>query len=44
MIVMGVSPRSGDELFFGDTAAAVLDKAAGPVVLVAALQHQAGRA
>ena len=35
MILMGVSPRSGDELFFGATTATVLDKAAGPIILVA---------
>lgn len=35
MIVMGVTPRSGEELFFGDTVATVLDKAAGPIIVVA---------
>jgi hypothetical protein len=32
---MGVSQRSGDELFFGETAAAVLSACATPLVLVA---------
>jgi Kef-type K+ transport system membrane component KefB/nucleotide-binding universal stress UspA family protein len=35
LVVMGVSQRSGDELFFGETAAAVLSACATPVVLVA---------
>jgi nucleotide-binding universal stress UspA family protein len=35
MIVMGVTQRPGDQLFFGDTATAVLAKCAAPVVLVA---------
>ncbi len=35
MIVMGVSQRAGDELFFGDTAAAVVTKCRGPILLVA---------
>ncbi|HET7413012.1 MAG TPA: cation:proton antiporter [Pararhizobium sp.] len=35
MIVMGVTQRPGEELFFGDTATAVLAKCKGPIVLVA---------
>ncbi|MBZ9723898.1 cation:proton antiporter [Mesorhizobium sp. CO1-1-11] len=35
MVVMGVTQRPGDELFFGDTASAVLAAAACPVVLLA---------
>jgi nucleotide-binding universal stress UspA family protein len=35
LVVMGVSQRSGDELFFGETAAAVLSACATPLVLVA---------
>lgn len=35
LIVMGVSRRPGDKLFFGDTAAAVLEKASASVVFVA---------
>jgi len=35
LVVMGVSQRSGDELFFGETAGAVLAKCAAPLVLVA---------
>ncbi len=38
MIMMGVTPRSGEDLFFGDTAARVLEKAAGPIVMVAAVR------
>lgn len=38
MIVMGVTPRSGDDLFFGHTAAAVLTRATGPILLVAAVR------
>jgi len=34
MIVMGVTQRPGDELFFGDTAAVVLAKCRGPIVLL----------
>ncbi|MGX5828078.1 universal stress protein [Mesorhizobium sp. 43Arga] len=35
MVVMGVTQRPGEELFFGDTATAVLATVACPVVLVA---------
>ena len=35
LVVMGVSQRSGDELFFGETVGAVLAGCATPVVLVA---------
>jgi Kef-type K+ transport system membrane component KefB/nucleotide-binding universal stress UspA family protein len=35
LIVMGVSRRPGDNLFFGDTAAAVLENAAASIVFVA---------
>jgi Kef-type K+ transport system membrane component KefB/nucleotide-binding universal stress UspA family protein len=35
LIVMGVSRRSGDKLFFGDTAAAVLEKSPGSIMFVA---------
>jgi hypothetical protein len=35
LVVMGVSKRSGDDLFFGETASAVLAGCASPVVLVA---------
>jgi Kef-type K+ transport system membrane component KefB/nucleotide-binding universal stress UspA family protein len=35
MLVMGVTQRSGDELFFGETASAVLAKCEVPIVLVA---------
>jgi Kef-type K+ transport system membrane component KefB len=35
LIVMGVSRRPGDKLFFGDTAAAVLDRAPGSIMFVA---------
>lgn len=35
LIIMGVSRRPGDKLFFGDTAAAVLEDAAVSLVLVA---------
>jgi Kef-type K+ transport system membrane component KefB/nucleotide-binding universal stress UspA family protein len=35
LIVMGVSPRPGDKLFFGNTAAAVVEKANASLVLVA---------
>jgi nucleotide-binding universal stress UspA family protein len=35
LIVMGVSRRSGDKLFFGDTAAAVLDKSPASIMFVA---------
>ncbi|MER9587492.1 cation:proton antiporter [Mesorhizobium australicum] len=35
MVVMGVTQRPGDELFFGDTASAVLAAVACPVVLLA---------
>ncbi|WP_457939195.1 cation:proton antiporter domain-containing protein [Mesorhizobium sp. 10J20-29] len=38
MIVMGVTPRSGDELFFGETAAAVVERCSGPIVMVAAVR------
>ncbi|MHA6686984.1 cation:proton antiporter domain-containing protein [Mesorhizobium sp. A556] len=34
LIVMGVTQRPGDELFFGDTAANVLQKCRGPIVLL----------
>lgn len=34
MIVMGVTQRPGDELFFGETAATVLAKCRGPIVLL----------
>jgi nucleotide-binding universal stress UspA family protein len=34
LIVMGVTQRPGDELFFGDTAATVLRKCRGPIVLL----------
>lgn len=36
LVVMGVSKRSGDDLFFGETVSAVLTECASPVVLVAA--------
>jgi Kef-type K+ transport system membrane component KefB/nucleotide-binding universal stress UspA family protein len=36
LVVMGVSKRSGADLFFGETASAVLSESAPPVVLVAA--------
>jgi K+:H+ antiporter len=35
LIVMGVSRRSGDKLFFGDTAAGVLEKSPGSIMFVA---------
>ncbi|TIT42842.1 MAG: potassium transporter, partial [Mesorhizobium sp.] len=35
MVVMGVTQRPGEELFFGDTATAVLAAVACPVVLLA---------
>ncbi|MGN6583766.1 MAG: cation:proton antiporter domain-containing protein, partial [Rhizobiaceae bacterium] len=35
LVVMGVSKRSGDDLFFGETAGAVLAGCASPIVLVA---------
>jgi len=35
LIVMGVSRRPGDKLFFGDTAAAVLEKSAASIIFVA---------
>jgi nucleotide-binding universal stress UspA family protein len=35
LIVMGVSRRPGDKLYFGDTAAAVLDRAPGSIMFVA---------
>ena len=35
LIVMGVSRRPGDNLFFGDTAAAALENAAASIVFVA---------
>jgi Kef-type K+ transport system membrane component KefB/nucleotide-binding universal stress UspA family protein len=35
LIVMGVSRRPGDKLFFGDTAAAVLEKSTGSIMFVA---------
>jgi len=35
LVVMGVSKRSGDDLFFGETASAVLAGSASPIVLVA---------
>jgi Kef-type K+ transport system membrane component KefB/nucleotide-binding universal stress UspA family protein len=35
MIVMGVSQRPGDDVFFGNTASAVLAKCRGPIVLLA---------
>jgi Kef-type K+ transport system membrane component KefB/nucleotide-binding universal stress UspA family protein len=35
LIVMGVSRRPGDKLFFGDTAAAVLEKAPASIVFLA---------
>ena len=35
LLVMGVTQRSGDELFFGDTASAVLAGSIPPVLLVA---------
>ncbi|MER9303155.1 universal stress protein [Mesorhizobium sp. M0293] len=35
MVVMGVTQRPGEELFFGDTATAVLDAVTCPVVLLA---------
>jgi hypothetical protein len=34
MIVMGVTQRPGDELFFGETAAVALAKCRGPIVLL----------
>ncbi len=38
MIVMGVTPRSGDDLFFGETAAAVVERCNGPIIMVAAVR------
>jgi Kef-type K+ transport system membrane component KefB/nucleotide-binding universal stress UspA family protein len=35
LIVMGVSRRPGDKLFFGDTAAAVLEKSPGSIMFIA---------
>jgi nucleotide-binding universal stress UspA family protein len=35
MIVMGVTQRPGEELFFGNTASAVLAKCQGPIMLIA---------
>jgi nucleotide-binding universal stress UspA family protein len=35
LIVMGVSRRPGDKVFFGDTAAAVLEKLPASIVFVA---------
>jgi nucleotide-binding universal stress UspA family protein len=35
LIVMGVSPRPGDDLFFGNTATAVLKEARQPILLIA---------
>ena len=35
MVVMGVTRRSGEELYFGETATAVIGKCSGPIVLVA---------
>jgi Kef-type K+ transport system membrane component KefB/nucleotide-binding universal stress UspA family protein len=35
MIVMGVTQRPGEELFFGNTATAILGKCKGPIMLVA---------
>ena len=35
LIVMGVGRRPGDKLFFGDTAAAVLEKAPASIVFIA---------
>jgi Kef-type K+ transport system membrane component KefB/nucleotide-binding universal stress UspA family protein len=35
MIVMGVSQRPGEELYFGNTASAVLSKCRGPILLLA---------
>jgi Kef-type K+ transport system membrane component KefB/nucleotide-binding universal stress UspA family protein len=35
LIIMGVSRRAGDKLFFGDTAAAVLERAGASVMFVA---------
>ena len=35
LIMMGVSRRPGDKLFFGDTAAAVLEKSPTSIVFVA---------
>jgi Kef-type K+ transport system membrane component KefB/nucleotide-binding universal stress UspA family protein len=34
LLVMGVSRRPGDELFLGDTATAVFEEAAGPIVFL----------
>lgn len=34
LVVMGVTQRPGDELFFGETAATVLAKCRGPIVLL----------
>jgi nucleotide-binding universal stress UspA family protein len=35
MVVMGVTQRAGDKLFFGNTANAVLARFKGPIVLLA---------
>ena len=35
LIIMGVSRRPGDKLFFGDTAAAVLERSPGSIVFIA---------
>ena len=35
LIIMGVSGRPGDKLFFGDTAAAVLERSPGSIVFIA---------
>ena len=39
LIVMGVSRRSGDKLFFGDTAAALLEKSPGSIMFVASYRR-----
>jgi nucleotide-binding universal stress UspA family protein len=36
LIIMGVSPRPGDKLFFGDTAAAVFEKSSISIVFLRA--------
>ena len=35
LIIMGVNRRPGDKLFFGDTAAAVLEKSSASILFVA---------
>jgi nucleotide-binding universal stress UspA family protein len=41
LLVMGVSPRPGDQLFLGDVAAEVLERAKCSILLVSGEQRQA---